>query len=68
MAGDKLMPELHLTQPGFTCSVCGPFISKHHEKLKECRETGNINHLYKNELDKTCFAHDAAYSDSKLLV
>ena len=22
---DKLMPEMHLRQPGFTYSVCGPF-------------------------------------------
>ena len=22
------------------------------------------NYIYKNELDKACFAHDAAYSDS----
>ena len=24
-AGDKSMPEMHLKQPGFTCSACGPF-------------------------------------------
>ena len=29
------------------------------------RETGNLKHLYRNELDKACFAHDAAHSDSK---
>ena len=23
--GDKFMPEMHLKQPGFTCSACGPF-------------------------------------------
>ena len=28
-------------------------------------ETGDTNYIYKNELDKTCFVHDAAYSDSK---
>ena len=32
------------------------------------RETGNSKHNFKNELDKTCFAHDAAYSDSEDLV
>ena len=26
-----------------------------------------MNYIYKNELDKGCFAHDAAYSDSKNL-
>ena len=25
-------------------------------------------HLYRNRLDKACFAHDAGYSDSKYLV
>ena len=29
------------------------------------KETGNLKHLYRNELDKACFAHDAAHSDSK---
>ena len=50
--------------PGFTCSACRPF-SKHREKIQKFRETGNLKHLYRNKLDKSCFAHDAAYSDSK---
>ena len=25
LAGDKFMPEMHLKQPGFTYSGCGPF-------------------------------------------
>ena len=25
LAGDKFTPELHLKQPGFTYSACGPF-------------------------------------------
>ena len=28
----------------------------------------NLKHLYRNELDKACFGHDASYSDSKDLV
>ena len=31
------------------------------------REIGNLENLYRNEFDKACFAHDAAYSDSKSL-
>ena len=27
-AGDKFMPEMHLKQPGFTYSACGPFSRK----------------------------------------
>ena len=58
------MPEFHLKRPGFTYSACRPF-TKHRERIKKFRVTGNLKHLYGNELDKTCFAHDAAYSDSK---
>ena len=25
LVGDKFMPEMHLKQPGFTYSTCGPF-------------------------------------------
>ena len=33
--------------------------------LNIVKETGNLKHIYKNELDKACFAHDAACPDSK---
>ena len=62
--GDKFMPELHLKQPGFTYSACGQF-TKHRERVQKFTETGNFKHLYRNELDKACFAYDTAYSDSK---
>ena len=57
------MQELHLKQPGFIYSAFGPF-TKHLEWIQKFRETGNLKHLYRNELDKACFAHDVAYSDS----
>ena len=60
----KFMPDLHLKQLGFTYSAFGPF-TKHQERIKKFRETCNLKHLYKNELEKTCFVHDAAYSNSK---
>ena len=63
LTGDKFMPELHLKQPGFTNSACRPFTS-HRERIQNFRETGNLKHLYRKELEKPCFAHDA-YSDSK---
>ena len=28
-------------------------------------ETGDINYIYRNELDKACFQHDMAYGDFK---
>ena len=58
------MPNLHLEQPGFAYSTCEPF-TKHRERIQTFREKGNLKHLYRNELDKACFAHDAAYSESK---
>ena len=64
LIGDKFMPELHLKQPGFTHSACGPF-TKHCERIQKFRETGNLKHLYRNKLGKSCFAHDAAYSYSE---
>ena len=35
LTGDKFMPELHLKQPGFIYSACGPFtnIMKEFENL-----------------------------------
>ena len=34
LAGDKFMPEMHLRQPGFTCSACGPFTKKKGKNTK----------------------------------
>ena len=62
--GEKFMPELHLKQPGFTQSACGPF-TKHRERIERIKETGHLKHLYRNKLDKACFAHDTAYSKGK---
>ena len=67
------MPELHLKQPGLQLQsfylllfsiYCGPF-TKHLERIQKFRETANLKHLYRNELDKAWFTHDAAYCDSK---
>ena len=64
LAGDKFMREMHLRQPQFTYSACGPF-TKHKQRIQKFKQTGDTNYIYKNELDKACFTHDAAYSDSK---
>ena len=68
LSGDKFMPEFHLKHQGLTCSACGQF-TEHRERIRETkiqkfRETGNLKHLYRNNLDKACFGHDATYSDS----
>ena len=67
LAGDKFMPEMHLKQPGFTYSAFGPF-TKHKERIQKFKETGDVRYLYRNELDKDCFQHDAAYTDNKDLL
>ena len=64
LAGDKFMSEMHLRRRKFTYSACGSF-TKHKERIQKFKETGDTNYIYKNELDKACFAHDTAYSDSK---
>ena len=64
LVGDKFMPEMHLRQPGFTYSACGPF-TKNRERIAKFMQTGNTDFIYKNELDKTCFQHDMAYGKSK---
>ena len=46
LAGNKFMPEMHLKQPGFTYSACGPFI-KHKERIQKFKETGHKLFLQK---------------------
>ena len=60
------MPEMHLKQPGFTYSACGPF-TKNKERIEKFMENGNTDFTYRNELDKACFQHDMAYGKSKYL-
>ena len=63
LVGDKFMPQMHLKQPGFTYSACGPFSRK--KKIEKFMQTGNTDFIYRNELDKACFKHDMAYDKSK---
>ena len=64
LTGDKLMPEMHLRQPGFTYRACGPF-TKNKERTEKFMQSGNTDFIYKNKLDKACFQHDMAYGNSK---
>ena len=67
LAGDKFMPEMHLRQSQFVYSACGPF-TRHKERIKEFKRTGDTRYIYRNELDKACFQHDSAYADHKDLI
>ena len=66
-ADDKFMPEMHLRQPQFVYSACGPF-TRHKERIKKFKQTGDTRYIYINELDKACFQHDSAYADHKDLI
>ena len=53
LLGDKFIPEIHLRQPQFTYSACGPF-TRHEERIQKFKESGDTNYIYMNELDKAC--------------
>ena len=55
---------MHLEQPGFTYSACGPF-TKNKQRIQKFMQTGHTNYIYKSELDKACFQNDIAYGDFK---
>ena len=67
LAGDKFMLEKHLRQPRFVYSAFGPF-TRHKERIKKFKQTGNMHYIYRNELNKACFQHDSAYADHKNLI
>ena len=64
LAEDKFIPEMHLRQPGFTYSTCGPF-TKNKERIRKFKETGDPRYINQNELDKACFQHYMGYGDFK---
>ena len=67
LAGDKCMPEMHLRQPQFVYSACVPF-TRHKERIKKFKQTGDTRYIYRNQLDEACFQHDSAYADHKDLI
>ena len=64
LAGDKFMPEIHLRQPQVIYSTCGPF-TRHRERIKKFKQTGDTRYTYRNDFDKACVQHDSAYADNK---
>ena len=61
------MPEMHLRQPRFIYSACVSF-TRHKERIKEFKHTGDTRYIYRNELEKACFQHDSAHADHKDLI
>ena len=41
------MPEMHLRQPQFTSSPCGPF-TKNKERTPKFKETRDSRYIYRN--------------------
>ena len=39
------MPEIHVRQPGFTYSTCGPY-TKNRERIPNFKETGGSLYIY----------------------
>ena len=55
---------MHLKQLWFKYSACEPF-RKSKERFQKFKETGDLQYIYKNELDKISFQHDVDYGDFK---
>ena len=62
LAGDKIIPKMHLRQPGFTYYACGPF-TKNKERIQKFKETGDSRYIYQIGLNKACFRHNMNYGD-----
>ena len=62
LAGDKFLPQMHLRQPGFTCSARGIF-TKTKERIQKFKEAGDLRYIYQIELYYSCFQHDVVYRD-----
>ena len=64
LAGDKFMVEMHLRQPEFARSACGPF-TENKARIQKFKETEYSRYIYQNKLDKACFQHCMTYGDFK---
>ena len=47
LAGDMFMPKMHLKQPEFTCSTCGPFTKNKAKTTKILRNRRLQIYLFK---------------------
>ena len=51
LEGNKIITEMHLKQPGFIHSACGPF-TKNRERMQNFKETDTKYKIYKIYLQK----------------
>ena len=66
LAGDKFTLEMHLRQPEFTYSACGPITKKTKKECKNLKKQGDSRYIYQNKLDKACFKHDMTMEISNI--
>ena len=65
LTADKFMPEAHLRDYIVdTYSACNLFTILE-KRIQNFIKSGDTNYIYKNDLDKACFSHDAAYNKYK---
>ena len=60
VVGDIFIPEMHLKQPEFACSV--------NHLLKTKKRTGDSRYIHLSQLNKACIQHDMAYGDFLLVL
>ena len=66
LTGIKFMPEMHLRQPGFRYSACGPFTKKKKEaRIQKFKEIKDLRYIYQDELNKACFQHSMTFGAFK---
>ena len=66
LGGDKFMPEMHLRQPQFVYSACGPF-TKNEERIQKLKKQEILAIFTKmNWIKHSCFQHDMAYGDFRI--
>ena len=63
LAGDNVIPEMNLKQPGFVVLV--DRLQKNKERIQKLEKTGDSQYIYQNKLDKAFFQHGMAYGDFK---
>ena len=66
LAEHEFMPENAFNTAWIYLQWFGSF-NKNKERTKKFKETEDSKYIYQNKLDKSCFQHDMAYKDIKVL-
>ena len=66
LAGDKVMPKIHLRQSRFTYIACEP-LTINKEKIQKFQETRDSRYTYQVKLQRASFQHYIAYDLRRFL-